>query len=155
MDAAPVVSAACMSAREARKKATNLEHGGHEVLALAKIDEANAACRTERSSSAALEAQLLVGTNNCARARELAPKDVQATCDAREAPSKGTEQTMRAKMREAYVAEQTKDYAHANALYLEAWAEHHPEPAGARGRPRAWRASRVTSRSRVAFAIVR
>jgi WD40 repeat protein len=48
-----------------------------------------------------------------------------ATCDAIEAPEKGTDKTMRAKMRDARVAELAKDFPRAQSLYLEAWAQQH------------------------------
>jgi WD40 repeat protein len=133
-DAAPPPSAACVAARGARAKATELDRGGHTMLALAKIDEANATCPTERAQTASLELAALANVGLCARVKEIAggvapppnAKDASATCDAREAASKGTLQTMRAKMREAYAAERAKDYAHAKSLYLDAWVEQHP-----------------------------
>ena len=91
-----------------RTKATELDASGHERRALAKIAEADAACPTESGSSAALATTI--------RAM-LAPSD----------PSKGNEATSRAKMHEAFAAERT-DRAKAKTLYLEAWAEQHPNP---------------------------
>ncbi|HEX7603061.1 MAG TPA: WD40 repeat domain-containing protein [Polyangiaceae bacterium] len=131
-----VVSPACVAAREVRAKAVELDLGGHEVLALAKIDEANGACPGERATSEALEAVLLANIGVCSRARALSPggdagataKRVTTICDALEAPPKGTEASMRAKTREAYAKERAKDFAGAKALYLEAWTELHPNP---------------------------
>lgn len=120
-------SPTCVTAREARTKAAELDRGGHALLALAKLDEANAACGAERALSLALEAAALASTGNCARVRALegAP-EAKAACAALEAPPKGTEATMRAKMREAWAAERAKDFAKAQGLYLDAWAEQHP-----------------------------
>src|SRR5512143_3185381 len=97
---AAIVSQACLSSRAARAKAAELDHGGHELLALAKLDEANASCPAERSTTLPLESTLLANTNNCTRLRALdgASKEGKSTCDALEAPSKGTEASMRAKM---------------------------------------------------------
>ncbi|HEX4517642.1 MAG TPA: WD40 repeat domain-containing protein, partial [Polyangiaceae bacterium] len=74
----------------------------------AKIAEADVACPAESGSSAALATTI--------RAM-LAPADA----------SKGTEATARAKMHEAFAAERT-DRARAKTLYLDAWAEQHPNP---------------------------
>jgi WD40 repeat protein len=79
------------------------------MLALAKLAEADKVCASEKASSADLEKTI-------------------ATNLANDAPSKGTEATMRAKMHQAYDAERAKDWAKAKTLYLDAWAEHHPSP---------------------------
>ena len=126
-------SPTCVAARSTRGEADALDRGGHEVLALAKLDEANAACPAERATSAALEWKLLAATAHCGRVRaapSAAPgaKEARATCDALEVPSTGTAATMRAKMHEAFAAERAKDWARAKSLYLAAWAEQHPNP---------------------------
>ncbi len=122
------LSPACASAREARARATELDGGGHDSLALAKLDEANAACPAERTSSAALESTMLANVGLCAKARAIAEMTdtARAACAVIEAPSKGTETSMRAKMREAYAAERAKDWARAKSLYEDAWVEQHP-----------------------------
>ncbi len=123
----------CLGARTVRAEAEALDRGGHETLALAKLDEANAACAAERASSAVLEAKLLAEAGKCAAVRALpsdaqGAKEARATCDAREAASTGTAETMRAKMREADTAERAKDWARAKTLYIAAWGELHPNP---------------------------
>ena len=102
------MSAACRAAREMRAKAVALDASGHERRALAQIAEADAVCPGESQSSASLAATIRA---------ILAPSD----------PSKGTEATSRSKMHEAFAAERT-DRAKAKTLYLEAWAEQHPNP---------------------------
>ncbi len=110
LDASVAVTPACMTAREARSKATELERGGHETLALAKIAEANAACPSESAQSAELE------------------KLVRANLAGPGGAPKGTDASMRAKMREAYSAERAKDFPRAKSLYEAAWGEMHPNP---------------------------
>src|ERR1051326_2294561 len=56
---AAVASKECMAARDQRAKGTALRARGHETLALAKLDEANAAGAAERDTSKELEAALL------------------------------------------------------------------------------------------------
>ncbi|HEY2368389.1 MAG TPA: hypothetical protein VGH87_18460, partial [Polyangiaceae bacterium] len=51
---APPVSATCRTVREMRANAVELDGGGHERRALAKIAEADVACPAESGSSAAL-----------------------------------------------------------------------------------------------------
>ena len=129
-DAGAQPSEACLRAREERAAAERLDRGGHELLARAKLDEANAACADERGRSGALEARVLAALGDCARARTVPSDagDVESACRTATAPSKGTDATMRAKMREAFAASRTKDFARASALYLDAWAERHPNP---------------------------
>jgi WD40 repeat protein len=129
-------SAACLTARATRTQAADLDKNGHAILALAKLDEANAACPAERATTAPLELTLLAENGLCAKVRALAPSPdarsaaagATAACTALEAPSKGTAATARAKMHEADTAERAKDYARAKTLYLAAWAELHPSP---------------------------
>ncbi len=104
------VTPACLGARDARVKAAELDRGGHEALALAKLDEANAACADERATTAPLE------------------KTLRDYLGPSSATSKGTDVTMRAKMHEADAAERAKDFARAKTLYEAAWAELHPNP---------------------------
>jgi len=128
-DAGP--SQACQKAREVRVAAIELEKKGHEALAKASLDQANTTCPEERAASGALEARLLADLGYCALVAAVsadAGAEVKTLCDARGAPSKGTEATMRAKMHEAFVAGGAKDYARAKALYLDAWTELHPNP---------------------------
>jgi WD40 repeat protein len=124
-------SAACQRAREMRTAAEQLDRGGHELLAKAKLDEANAACPGEKARSGDLEARVLADLGDCTQAAAV-PRDggadAGAACRERSAPSKGTDATMRAKMREAFAAEHAKDFARAEALYLDAWSERHPNP---------------------------
>lgn len=105
---APPLSTACRAAREVRANAVTLDGEGRIRQALAKISEADAACPGESSSSAALATSIR---------SSLTPTDA----------SKGTEATARAKMHEAFAAERT-DHSKAKTLYLEAWAEQHPNP---------------------------
>jgi WD40 repeat protein len=130
-DAGVVVSEACRRARELRAAAVELDRGGHELLARAKLDEANAQCSEERAGSASLELRLLADLGDCARAAAVpldAGAESKASCEARTAPSRGTDATMRAKMREAFAAGRAKDFARSESLYLDAWAEKHPNP---------------------------
>ncbi|HEY1954613.1 MAG TPA: WD40 repeat domain-containing protein [Polyangiaceae bacterium] len=131
--APPAPSAACVAARATRSEATSLDTGGHATLALAKLDEANAACPAERATSATLEAKLLADNLKCSAVRALPAdgpgvKDALAACVALEAASAGTALSMRAKMHEAHAAERAKDWARAKSLYLAAWGELHPNP---------------------------
>ena len=125
---APAPSAACVAARAARTQAADLERDGRVLRALAKLDEANAACPTERASSLALEAKLVGSTGSCKRLPTLPTTTVPPATTAACAPSKGDAATERAKMHEAFAAEVARDFARAKDLYLAAWAERHPSP---------------------------
>ncbi len=134
-DAAPPASPECIKAREMRKRAADLDRDGHEERALAALAEANAACEPESATSWDVELHALAESGKCVDARALAARMAGksdagtaasiATCDAIEAPAKGTDKTFRAKMHEAWDAENAKDFARARAAYLGAWAEQH------------------------------
>jgi WD40 repeat protein len=134
VDAAPAPTAECVKARETRQHAAVLDRDGHEERALAALVAANAACEAERATSWDIELHALAESGKCTEARALAPKipvtdagvaAALTTCDVIEAPAKGTEKSLRAKMRDAWNAEQAKDFARARTLYLEAWTEQH------------------------------
>jgi len=125
-----------MAARALRGAAADLARDGHLERALAALADANAQCVSERASSADLELSALADIGKCSAARAFAAQipagrdatsasRAMATCDGIEAPEKGTDKTMRAKMREARVAELAKDFPRAQGLYLDAWAEQH------------------------------
>ncbi|HEY1959825.1 MAG TPA: WD40 repeat domain-containing protein [Polyangiaceae bacterium] len=103
-------SETCVKARPLRDAAKDFEAKGHELLAKAKLDEANASCPDERASTAplatAIDTALGVGS----------------------AASNGTEATARAKMHQAFAAEHAKDFVRAKTLWLDAWGELHPNP---------------------------